>query len=223
MRVRRNNRFVFCVLLVSLLIATAFVVVILYVRQDQASAVLPLANQAQDASDAADGTHATENIHGRFPRRLAKQAWFEVSGEALSGIENDSERPKNSVYVRTNADYSEWLLGTPIELYIPQTNTTHFAVVDRIKADGSGNATVYAIPDETEENFERLVLTYSEESTMAYISIKTGSYELTAAGGIGLLVPKSSLTIARDPTISDVGNSTENRYADAEYLPRRSE
>ena len=220
---RRVNPFVLYFPIAGLLVAVAIVAVTFYLQRDQVPETQATASKTGTAPSAADHAVSVEDFKSQFPRRATQQVWFQVSDENMPSTEHDSTLPDGAVYVRTNADYSKWLLGTPIELHIPQIATSHFAVVDRIEADGLGSATIYAIPDEAEEIFERLILTYSEDSTLAYIFTRAGSYELTASGHVGLLIPSSSLSIVQDPTISDVGNSTRGRYAEAKYLPRRTE
>lgn len=161
-----------------------------------------------------------KSVQDEFPLRRTHQAWFATTNPEIPASTPEQELPKDSVYVRVSDSYRQWLLGTPVEIYIPQTDVTYTGIVDRITPDGFGNFTVYAGPEPDDSVFKKLILTYNQKNTLAYVSTLEGNFELTASGEYGLLVPSSSLPIAKDPSIPDVGER-EDRYKDAEYVPRR--
>lgn len=163
-----------------------------------------------------------DSAKDKFPPRRTQQAWFMTANVEIPSAIPDHELPDDSVYVRVSDTYRQWLLGTPVEIYIPQSDSTHTGFVDRIEPDGFGNTTIYAEPGSEDSVFQRLILTYNHKNTLAYVSTKEGNFELTASSEFGLLIPSSSLQIAKDPTIPDVGTTQRDRYRDAEYVPRRS-
>ena len=164
-----------------------------------------------------------DSARDKFPPRRTQQAWFATANVDIPSATPHQELPKDSVYVRVSDTYRQWLLGTPVEIYIPQTDVTYTGLVDRIEPDGFGNTTIYAGPEPEDEVFQRLILTYNHKNTLAYVSTKEGGFEMTASNEIGLLIPSSSLRIAKDPTMPDVGTTNRDRYKDAEYVPRRSD
>ena len=163
----------------------------------------------------------TDSARDKFPPRRTQQAWFTIANVEVPSSIPDHELPKDSVYVRVSDSYRQWLLGTPVEIYIPQSDSTYTGFVDRIEPDGFGNTTIYAEPGPEDSVFQRLILTYNHKNTLAYVSTREGNFELTASSEFGLLIPSSSLRIAKDPTIPDVGMTQRDRYRDAEYVPRR--
>ena len=166
---------------------------------------------------------ATTEPNKVFPQRRTHQAWYLPSADADLADLPTENLPRGSAYVRVSKKYQQWLLGTPVEVHIPQIDKTYLAVVDRIAPDAFGNTTIHAIPSQTEEVLDRLILSFNSANTLAYVSTNEGSYELTATGEYGLLVPSSSLGVTKDPSVPDVGEQKKNRYADAEYVPRRDE
>ena len=158
----------------------------------------------------------------QFPPRRVQQAWFQLGDDEQPTLAPGKKLPEGAVHVRVSDLYKEWLLGTPVEVHIPQNDETYDALVERITPDSFGNTTIHAVPNPSEEVFERLILTYDSKSTLAYVSTTVGSYELTASGDIGLLVPGSSLGVTKDPTLPDVGTS-KRWYEDAEYVPQRTD
>ena len=163
-----------------------------------------------------------DSARDKFPPRRTQQAWFKTANVDIPSATPNQELPKDSVYVRVSDTYRQWLLGTPVEIYIPQTDVTYTGIVDRIEPDGFGNTTIYAAPKPEDSIFQRLILTYNHKNTLAYVSTREGGFEMTASSEFGLLIPSSSLRIAKDPTIPDVGKIKRDRYRDAEYVPRRS-
>ena len=162
-----------------------------------------------------------DSARDKFPPRRTQQAWFTTANVEIPSSTPNQELPKDSVYVRVSDTYRHWLLGTPVEIYIPQSDTTYTGFVDRIEPDGFGNTTIYAEPGSEDSVFQRLILTYNHKNTLAYVSTREGNFELTASSEFGLLIPSSSLRIAKDPTVPDVGTTQRDRYRDAEYVPRR--
>ena len=162
-----------------------------------------------------------DSARDKFPPRRTQQVWFTAADVEVPSSIPDHELPKDAVYVRVSDNYRQWLLGTPVEIYIPQSDSTYAGFVDRIEPDGFGNTTIYAEPGPEDSVFQRLILTYNHKNTLAYVSTREGNFELTASSEFGLLIPSSSLQIAKDPTIPDVGTTQRDRYRDAEYVPRR--
>ena len=177
------------------------------------------------ASDDAAKTHADvdQPDPSQFPSRSTEQAWFQLSAEERSALSNSIELPHGAVPVRVSDQYKQWLLGTPVRIYLPQTDEMFAAVVERMEPDAFGNTTIHAGPDDEEDVFKKLILTFNSQNTLAYVSTKAGNYELAATGTIGVLVPGSSLGVTKDPTVPDVGSSKPHRYEDAEYVPRESD
>lgn len=122
-----------------------------------------------------------------------------------------------------NDRFKQWLLSTPIEIHIPHINKTYNAVVDQITPNGLESTTIRASPATGEQDLNRFILTFGEEQTLAYVSTNQGSWELTGDGRIGWLVSSTDLRRSQDYSKSDVLNESYDRYAEAEYVPRRNE
>lgn len=195
-----------------------------YVFQQENPAIsAPVVASPEEPSPAVSIPPAkADSARDKFPPRRTHQAWFKTANVDIPSATPDQELPKDSVYVRVSDTYRQWLLGTPVEIYIPQTDVVYKGIVDRIEPDGFGNTTIYAGPEPEDSVFQRLILTYNHKNTLAYVSTREGGFEMTASSEFGLLIPSSSLRIAKDPTIPDVGRTKRDRYKDAEYVPRRS-
>ena len=158
-----------------------------------------------------------------YPPRKQQIAWTEIQIDDSIPISKWPRVPDHAVFVSLNDRFDQWLLHTPVEIRIPHSDRTYHALVDRITPNGLASTTIRASPDPDEHDLKRLILTFGEDQTLAYISTNQGSWELTGDGQIGWLVSTTELKRARDYSESDVINEHYDRYADAEYVPRRSE
>ena len=158
-----------------------------------------------------------------FPPRKLQIAWTEISSQDNLPKSKWSRVPDHAVFVSLNSRFDQWLLHTPVEIHIPHINKTYRAVVDQITPNGLLSTTIRASPDAEEQDLKRLVLTFGEDQTLAYVSTNQGSWELTGDGQIGWLVSTADLKRSQDYSEPDVLNEHYDRYAGAEYVPRRSE
>lgn len=156
-----------------------------------------------------------------IPSRKLRQAWFEPARRELKLVNRPEGLPEDSSYVTLAGEYEKWLLGTPVEVPIPQIKKRYRSIVDRIKPDQFGNTTIYAKPDRDEKELARLIITFNSTHTIAYVSTTVGSYELSGTATGGWLTPTSSLQQNRDFTIPDVVNRKRDRYANTPYVPPR--
>lgn len=222
MKKRKVNRIAIFGGMAGVLVLVA-IGVLYALQQENPETSAPLVASPPDPSPEISVPAAKEDsAQDKFPPRRTQQAWFTTANVDIPSATPDQELPKDSVYVRVSDTYRQWLLGTPVEIYIPQTDVTYTGIVDRIEPDGFGNTTIYAGPEPEDSVFQRLILTYNHKNTLAYVSTREGGFELTASSEFGLLIPSSSLRIAKDPTIPDVGKTKRDRYRDAEYVPRRT-
>ena len=159
----------------------------------------------------------------QYPPRKLRQAWYETSAKDSKLIPRPQDIPSDSTYVTLKGEFDQWLLGTPVEVTIPQTGKRYRSIVDRIAPDEFGNVTIYAKPDTDEEEFLRLILTYSGEQTLAYVSTTSGSYELTGSERGGWLTSTNSLQAKRDYSYKDVLETQRDRHANTKYVPPREE
>ena len=162
-------------------------------------------------------------IQSGFPPRKLQIAWTEIPSPNNLPKSKWSRVPDHAVFVSLNGRFDQWLLNTPVEIHIPHINETYHAVVDQITPNGLLSTTIRASPDSDKQDLKRLVLTFSEDQTLAYVSTSQGSWELTGDGQIGWLVSSADLKRSQDYSESDVLNESYDRYAGAEYVPRRSE
>lgn len=220
---RKANQFVIFAGIAGVLLLVALGVFYMFLEETPEVTVPVVASTPEPTAVIPIPPAKAESARDKFPPRRTHQAWFTSANVEIPSSRPDQELPKDSVYVRVSDSYRQWLLGTPVEIYIPQTDVTYTGFVERIEPDGFGNTTVYAGPAPEDSVFQKLILTYGQKNTLAYVSTKEGSFEMTASNEFGLLVPSSSLRIAKDPTMPDVGTAKRDRYKDAEYVPRRSD
>ncbi|MCY4130458.1 MAG: hypothetical protein OXG15_14585 [Gammaproteobacteria bacterium] len=185
----------------------------------------------EDAVAQVDHSHTNEALRPvtkeanqtSFPPRKLQIAWTEIRSPENLPKSKWSRIPDHAVFVSLNGRFDQWLLHTPVEIHIPHINKTYNAVVDQITPNGLLSTTIRASADAEEQDLKRLVLTFGKNQTLAYVSTSHGSWELTGDGQIGWLVSSADLKRSQDYSESDVLNEHYDRYAGAEYVPRRSE
>lgn len=170
-----------------------------------------------------DHRHSDEHEDSHFPPRKLRHAWIENQANQQSAPSRPEGLSEDSVYVTLTGDYAQWLLGTPVEIDIPQTDKTYRSVVDRIVPDGFGNTSIYAKPEEEEEEFQQLIVTFGGSQTFAYVSTTVGTYELHGTDETGWLTPTSSMRENIDYTKKDVAETRRDRHANTKYVPRRED
>ena len=170
-----------------------------------------------------DHDEPTSNAEPQFPPRKLRYAWHETNPNDQDAPSLPEGMSDDSVYVTLTGEYSQWLLGTPVEISIPQTDKTYRSVVDRITPDGFGNTSIYATPDSDEKEFQRLIVTYGNDQTFAYVATSEGSYEFHGTDEAGWLTPTSSMGQHIDYSKPDVAETRRDRHANTKYVPRREE
>lgn len=155
------------------------------------------------------------------PPRKKYKAWESIQLHSNIDLSNWPRIPKHAAFVSFDGRFNNWLLQTPLEIYIPQIDTTYDAIVDQITPNGRHSTTVRASPLAEDSGLQRMILTYGGNQTMAYISTDQGSWELTGDSYLGWLVSTTALKKDRNYAETDVLNPAYDRYADAEYVPRR--
>lgn len=188
----------------------------------------PTLNQKEPAQQSLDDQHLSTPTNvstspTTHPDRKLRYAWQRTPVTALNEIERPENLPDESVHITLPGDYGQWLLGTPVEVEIPQTSKKFRSVVDRIVPDEFGNTKIFTKPSPDEEEFHRLIVTYTDTHTIAYVSTALGSYELTAGESGGWLIPTSSLNKRRDFSLKDTGESLRFRHTKTRYVPPRDE
>ena len=159
--------------------------------------------------------------HTQLPARREHDAWTTLASEYELDALRWQNVPDEAQFVKLNHDFDDWLLGTPVAIYIPQIDTTYHSTVDRIVPNELGATTIYAKPTKEEPVFRRLILTFDETNAMAFVLTHNGSWELVGEHGIGWLVSTQALKMKQDYSKPDLPNPPPFRYADAEYVPRR--
>ena len=178
-----------------------------------------------------DQSHTNESIapvtrnanQTSFPPRKLQIAWTEIASPDSLPKSKWTRVPDHAVFVSLNGRFDQWLLQTPVEIYIPHIDKTFNAVVDQITPNGLLSTTIRASAASDEQDLKRLVLTFGKDQTLAYISTTQGSWELTGDGQIGWLVSSADLKRSQDYSEPDVLNEHYDRYAGAKYVPRRTE
>ena len=163
------------------------------------------------------------SLEPQFPSRKLRQAWVHVWSTDADLVDRPQNLPKDSTYVTLTGDFEQCLIGTPVEVLIPQTKKRYRSVVDRIIPDDFGNTTIYANPDAGEEEFLRLIVTLNDSNTFAYVSTTVGSYEFVGSKKGGWITPSFSLNQNIDFTLKDVLETRRDRHANTRYVPRRAE
>lgn len=178
----------------------------------------------------AERSHATESavapratIAGAYPNRRQQIAWQVVSDAKSIDQTLWPNLPDFAEFVDLNREFDQWLLGTPVEIQIPQTGKTYAATVDRIVPNGKTSHTIHAIPSENEQELERFIVTFNDTSTLAYVSTKAGVWELVGNAETGWIVSTQDLDASRDYSEPDLLVQNYDRYKDAEYVPRRND
>ena len=206
-------------------VATVALIVALYFYSADKSHVNETAISAVDHSHAHIATQSTPSttIQSDYPPRKQQIAWTEIELDDSLPKSKWNRVPDHAVFVSLNDRFDQWLLNTPVEIHIPHIDTTYSAVVDRITPNGLHSTTIRASADAHESDLQRFILTFGEDQTLAYVSTTQGSWELTGDGQIGWLVSTSELKRSQDYSEPDVLNEHYDRYAGAEYVPRRDE
>lgn len=170
-------------------------------------------------------THETTEkaTQANYPPRKPHIAWTEIELDDSLPKSKWAHVPDHAVFVSLNDRFDQWLLDTPVEIYIPHTDKTYNAIVDRIVPNGLRSTTIRASPGSDEHDLKRLILTFGEDLTLAYVSTSQGSWELTGDGQIGWLVSTAELKRTQDYSQPDVLNEHYDRYAGAEYVRKRNE
>ena len=158
-----------------------------------------------------------------YPPRKPQIAWTEISSDDNLPKSKWTRVPDHAVFVSLNDRFDQWLLNTPVEVRIPHIDTTYRAIVDEITPNGRHSTTIRASAAPNEQELNRLILTYGQDQTLAYVSTKQGTWELTGDGQIGWLVSSAELKRSQDYSESDILNENFDRYAGAEYVPRRTD
>ena len=159
----------------------------------------------------------------QFPPRKLRQAWYETTEKDEELFPRPENLPSDSSYVTLTGEYDQWLLGTPVEIAIPQTDKRYRSIVDQIAPDKFGNTIIHAKPDADEEEFLRLILTFSDSQTLAYVSTTLGSYELTGSDRVGWITSTNTLQERRDYSQKDVMETQRDRHATTRYVPPRED
>ena len=183
----------------------------------ETEAVKPLAQANQPVANTGISTLV------QVPPRRVESVWTNVINRQDIDQTLWPNVPDHAVFVDLNGHFQQWLLGTPVNIQIPQTGKTYAARVDRITPNGSSSTTIHAAPTEEESELERLILTFSADQTLAYISSHQGNWELNGDSQTGWLVSSAKLNRSRDYSESDVRIRDYDRYANAEYVPRRTD
>lgn len=161
-----------------------------------------------------------------YPPRQTRYAWYELSDDEIESIKESSTYPPETEYVKLTGEYDKWLLGTPVEVTIPQISETFEALVEKIKPNGFGSTTIYAGPANQGDVFEQLIITYSATGALAQVQTTAGSYEMSQLVGsddIAGITPSEVLHNNQDFTLEDTGKVFRDRHSDAIYVPRRVE
>ena len=159
----------------------------------------------------------------QFPPRKLRRAWLEPSGTGPDGIDPPQNVSQDSTYVMLTGDYDQWLIGTPVEVVIPQTKKRYRSIVDRIAPDDFGNITIHTNPDVGEDEFLHLIMTLDNSHTFAYVSTTAGSYEFVGSKQGGWITPSSSLHQNIDYSEVDVLKTRRDRHVNTKYVSRREE
>lgn len=170
-----------------------------------------------------DDLAVQETADPQFPPRKLRQAWYETTERDEKMFPRPENLPDDSSYVTLTGEYDQWLLGTPVEIAIPHTNKRYRSIVDQIAPDKFGNVTIHAKPDTDEEEFLRLILTFSDSQTLAYVSTTLGSYELTGSDRVGWITSTNTLQKRRDYSQKDVIETQRDRHSTTKYVPPRED
>ena len=155
-----------------------------------------------------------------IPPRKTHVPWVAVTDTAPIDRSIWHHLPSAARFVSLNQEFDQWLINTPLQLHIPQLETSYDAIVNRIVPSEFGATTIYAESADEESTFENLILTYNEVDTMAYIGTTHGSWELKGNHSNAWIVASRELKKNQDYSKPDLLKRNEFRYADAEYVPR---
>ena len=212
----------------TLLCVVVATVYFLSVATDTEDVVESSDDHAKSVTESSDDEHShgssvADSATARFPERNLRYAWQKTPDTKIDELERPADLPDESVHVTLPGDYERWLLGTPVELEIPQANKKFRTVVDRIVPDDFGNTSIYAKPDADEAEFQRLIVTFNSTHTFAYVSTAQGSYELSGTNRGGWLIPTRSLDKRRDFSLKDTGETLRFRHTNTKHVPPRDE
>ena len=190
-----------------------------------------IADTAPSQIESTENTVAASNVASTstsqtstvYPPRQTYVAWEHDQSRDYRDLDTFSRVPDHASFVRLDGKFDQWLLGSPIELYIPQTDQFFSAIVDEIKPNGPGSTIVRASASEGEDIFERMILTFGPGHTMAYIATTKDNWEVNGNDELAWVVSSSKLQISRDYSMDDVRHRDTFRYANAEYVPRATD
>lgn len=171
-----------------------------------------------DSHDSHAHPKNASSIGSTIPSRKTYYAWFEPDPNT---IERDKEMPAEAAYVSLYGEFDKWLIGSKVVVEIPQTQELYRTVVNRMEVDDFGNQRIWTEPDVDEEEFSQLILTVSDNQTLAYVSTEHGNYELTGTSDGGWLVPTKVLQAQIDTTKKDVLGRLRDRHTNTKYVPKR--
>ncbi|MYD42522.1 MAG: hypothetical protein F4W90_01360 [Gammaproteobacteria bacterium] len=155
-----------------------------------------------------------------LPARKTQVAWTTLTNQSLRNEDRWSHVPEHAVFVNLNRQFEQWLLSTPVTIEVPHIDASFEALIERIERNSPKSTTIYGIPSENEEELHRLIVTFSENRTLAYISSARGSWELVGDREIGWIVATIDLKKSQDYSETDVRGKRVDRYANAEYVPK---
>ena len=206
-------------------VATVALIVLFFFYSKDESHLVESSIAEVDHSHAHVATASTPSTTNQpdYPPRKQQIAWTEIELDNSLPKSKWARVPDHAIFVSLNDHFDQWLLNTPVVVHIPHIDKTYNAVVDRITPNGLLSTTIRASPDADEIELKRLIVTFGEDQTLAYVSTTQGSWELTGDGQIGWLVSTAELKRTQDYSEPDVLNEHYDRYAGAEYVPRRDE
>ncbi len=198
-------------------------IVTVFVMQQSGSFADPHMHHDHEHDHDHDHDEPTSNAESQFPPRKLRYAWHETDPNDQDAPRLPEGMPDDSIYVTLTGEYSQWLLGTPVEIAIPQIDKTYKSVVDRIVPDEFGNTSIYAKPEAGEKEFQQLIVTFGKAQTFAYVATTEGSFEFHGTDEAGWLTPTSSMGQHIDYSKPDVAETRRDRHANTKYVPRRED
>ena len=153
-----------------------------------------------------------------FPPRQTYYPWFDDIDYDPTQLDKWSHVPNHAVFVELDRRYDRWLLNTPIEIHIPNTEHVFHAIVDRITPNGQASITIQASPAPNESSLSRFMLSYGPGHTLGYLSTRIGTWEINGDEEVAWIVSSKYLDRAKDYTVDDIVIRDFDRYANARHL-----
>lgn len=204
-----------------LAVATALVVFVFFVAYFSWPEQDTQAGDSISTNALLDDPDIQEAPEPEFPPRKLRQARYGSSAKDSKLIPRPENLSNDSRYVALSGEFDQWLLGTSVEVSVPQTGKRYRSIVDRIAPDQFGNTTIHAKPDSDEEEFQHLIVTYSSSQALAYVSTTLGSFELTGSEKGRWITTTHSLQKKRDYSQKDVLETQRDRHATTtRYVPQ---